>query len=862
MQLRLMTLSACLLLALAGCQRAAQPLDSQTQDNAPTASSAPAARPDTLQDWPTVTSTIQQDAAIEARIKAIMSSMTVRQKVGQMTQPEIKTTTPEDVKTYYLGSVLNGGGSWPSMNKHASVNDWLQLADKYYDASMATDLKTPIPVIWGTDAVHGHSNVHGATIFPHNIGLGAAHDAELVQRIAAATGKAVRATGIDWLFAPAVPVTQNARWGRTYESYAEDPALVREYAAAYTRGLQGNLSDDANAIASVKHFLADGGTEDGKDQGISRMNLHTLINTHGPGYFSAIQAGAQTVMASFNSWIDADSGKDYGKLHGVRELLTDALKTKMGFDGFIVSDWNAIGQLPGCTNANCALAINAGIDMIMVPDDWKAFIDNTVKQVESGQIPMARIDDAVTRILRVKLRAGLFDGKKPSANAHAGKPESLQARELAREAVRKSLVLLKNENSALPLTPGKKILVVGASADSLSNQTGGWTLTWQGTDNSNVDFPNADSLLAGFRAAAGADHVTYSADASNVDATKFDAVIAVLGETPYAEGLGDIAAYDTVSHARRFPQDLAALKAVSGKGKPVVTVLLSGRPLYSNDLINLSDAFVAAWLPGTEGKGVADVLFAGADGKPVHDFSGALSFSWPAVACPGPRASGKDGAKPAFASGYGLRYAKPARVAQLSLDTATRCGEVTTLPIFDRADATGFALHVGDGTDLSALGADVNRSLEWPRNKPLVRVRTVQVNTQQDAKEVTWLGEARLFSRNPSRIDLRALAQANAALVFDMRVVQAPTSKVSLLMGCGPDCEGEFDLTPTLADTATEQKRSIKVPLRCFANAGTKLETVETPFVLAANAPFTAAFANIRIAAGAGKDTDALQCAQ
>jgi beta-glucosidase len=848
-------LVSAVLAAAVGCNRN----DTPPAADDPTPQNAAAQAPE-LADWPRIDSAIKPDPAIETRIKEIMAGMSLRQKVGQMTQSEIKTTTPEDVKTYYLGSVLNGGGSWPGMNKHASVGDWVELADRYYDASLSTDLKTPIPAIWGTDAVHGHSNVYGATIFPHNIGLGAAHDPALVGRIAAATGKAVRATGIDWLFAPAVPAVQDLRWGRTYESYSEDPALVREYATAYTRGLQGTFADDGNAIASVKHFLGDGGTEHGKDQGVTRATLQELINLHGAGYYGAIGAGAQTVMASFNSWVDPATGRDYGKMHGIEPLLTDALKRKMGFDGFIVSDWNAIGQLPGCTNANCPAAINAGIDMVMVPDDWKAFIDNTVKQVEAGEIPMARIDDAVTRILRVKLRAGVFDGKKPSANAFGGKPDAVQDRALAREAVRKSLVLLKNEKQALPLARGKKILVVGSSADSISNQTGGWSLTWQGTENTNADFPNADSLLAGFREAAGEGNLTYSADASGVDVSQFDAVIAVLGETPYAEGLGDIPAYDTVSHSRRFPDDLKTLQAVAGKGKPVVTVLLSGRPVYANDLINLSDAFVAAWLPGTEGKGVADVLFAGTDGKPAHDFTARLSFSWPGVACPGPRAAGKDGAKPQFERGYGLGYAQSASVAPLPLDEAESCGEAGTLPIFDRADAPTFALHVGDGKNVHALGADVNQVLEWPQGEPLVRVRIVQLNTQQDAKEVTWLGPARLFSRNPSRNDLRAMAKADGALVFDMALVQTPKSKVTLGMGCGDGCAGAVDLTPTLAAMKPGEKRTIKVPLQCFIARGAKLEAVEAPFAVEADAPFAAAFANIRVATGEGKEADALKC--
>ena len=850
----------CLLAAAAaiGCKRDAEP-------SPPAPPSANAGTPGTLADWPRVDSAIRPDPAVERRIGDIMAGMTLRQKVGQMTQPEIKTTTPGDVKRYYLGSVLNGGGSWPRMDKRAAVGEWLALADAYYAASMSTDLATPIPVVWGTDAVHGHGNVFGATLFPHNIGLGAARDPALVQRIAAATGKTVRATGIDWLFAPAVPVVQDLRWGRTYESYAEDPALVRAYAAAYTRGLQGTFADDGNAIAGVKHFIGDGGTDHGKDQGVTRATLSTLVNLHGAGYYGAIGAGAQTVMVSFNSWVEPGTGIDHGKMHGNGALLTNALKRKIGFDGFIVSDWNGIGQLPGCSNASCPAAINAGIDMVMVPDDWKAFIDNTVKQVEAGEIPQGRIDDAVARILRVKLRAGLFDGKKPSANTHAGKPGALQDRALAREAVRKSLVLLKNNKRvdgthALPLARGKKILVVGASADSIDNQAGGWSLTWQGTGNTNADFPGADSLLAGFREAAGAGNVAYRADATGVDVSTFDAVIAVLGETPYAEGMGDIAAYDTVSHARRFPADLAALRAVSGKGRPVVAVLLSGRPVYANDLIDLSDAFVAAWLPGTEGKGVADVLFAGADGRPAHDFSGTLPFSWPGVACPGARAAGKGGAKPLFAFGYGLSYAAPGTVGRLALDPATSCGEATVLPVFDRGDAPGFALHVGAGGAIAALGADVNRTLDWPRDKPLLRVRTVQINTQQDAREATWLGKARLFARNPSGNDLRGLAAADGALVFDVAVRRPPASPVALVLGCGGTCTARQDITAALRAAGAGGRRTIKLPLRCFTGRGATLGTVFEPFAVEADAPFAAAFANIRIAAGAGKDADALAC--
>lgn len=601
-------------------------------------------------DWPHVTSAIAKDAKMEAAIARLVKGMTLRQKVAQMTQVEIKTVDPADIKTYQFGSVLNGGGSWPNMDKHASARDWVRMAD-------ALDAQSKIPLLWGTDAVHGHSNVYGATLFPHNIGLGAAHDPELITEIGQATGKAVRATGVNWAFAPTLAVVENERWGRAYEGFSSDPHLVRTYAAAYTRGLQGDFSKPGNVVATAKHFMGDGATDNGVNEGVANVSEADMANIHAQGYYGAIGAGVQTIMASYNSWTDAATGKAYGKMHGDTYLLTDVLKDKIGFDGFVVSDWNAIAQIPGCTVDHCPQAINAGIDMVMVPFDWKKFIDNTVADVQSGAIPQSRIDDAVTRILRVKMRAHLF-GHKPSDNPYAGKASALLARDLGRRAVAESLVLLKNNASALPLKAGAKILVVGKSADNLSNQAGGWSITWQGTGNTNADFPNADSLLTAIKAANTRGSVTYSATGADVDLNQFDAVIAVIGETPYAETAGDLKPGTTLSHSARYPEDLKVLETVSGKGKPVITVFESGRTVYANDLINASDAFVAAWLPGSEGKGVTDVLFG------AKDFHGTLPFAWPAHPCEG---------SAQFPVGYGLSYAKPAATAELTVEQVAEC---------------------------------------------------------------------------------------------------------------------------------------------------------------------------------------------
>ncbi len=842
-----MTLLGASLLACMSCTDKKQP--------EPAAAAATPRDAAELKDWPALKSSFAKDAAVEARVAEILASMTLEQKIGQMVQPEIKAITPAEVRTYYIGSVLNGGGSWPAMNKRAKVEDWVKLADAYYDASMSTDAKIPVPVIWGTDAVHGHSNVYGATIFPHNIGLGAAHDVELIERIAEATGQSTRATGVTWTFAPTVAVAQNARWGRTYESYSSQPELIREYAAAYVKGMQGMLDKDGNVVATAKHFIGDGATDGGKDQGNATVTQSTMINVHGQGYYGAIEAGVQTVMASFNSWNDVAAGKDYGKMHGARDLLTVALKDKMGFDGFVVSDWNGIGQVTGCSDDSCPQAINAGIDMVMVPDKWKTFIANTIAQVKSGEIPQARIDDAVTRILRVKLRARLWEHK-PSASQFAGKPESLVHRDLARRAARESLVLLKNDGATLPLKKGQRVLLVGKSADSISNQTGGWSLTWQGTDNTNADFPNADSIAAGLREQLGDANVVLRDSAEGVDPTSYDVIVAAIGETPYAETNGDIVPSDSMAHSRRHPEDLAVLKAAAATGKPVVTVFLSGRALYANDLINLSNSFVAAWLPGTEGKGVTDVLVAGADGKAAHDFRGKLTFPWPAVACP------KADSTPQFALDSGLRYGDTKTVGKLPEDATASCGDATALGIFKQSDIAPFSLQMAAGNEEKAVGSDMNATQRWPQAKPALQVATVQVNTQQDAKEVTWLAPARFFARNPSKNNLAAMATARGVVQFDVVVKQAPTKPVQFTVGCGANCGASLDLTATFSGDAIGKKQTVKVPLACFGKLGADLTGVDTPFSISADAPFAAAFTNIQVVAGAADGADVVKCAR
>lgn len=607
--------------------------------------------------WPGRQPTGQLDAAAEARIAAIVGGMTLEQKIGQITQPDIRYITPDQVRDYYIGTVLNGGGAWPGMNKHAKVTDWTRLAGQFDHAAMTTDMAVKIPIIWGIDAVHGNNNVVGATIYPHNIGLGAAHDPALVERIGRATAKSVRATGIGWAFAPTLAVVQNQRWGRSYESYSSDPAQVAANGAALVRGLQGTLTGDGDVLASAKHFVGDGGTHLGIDQGENRATARDFVSLHGAGYYTALDADVQTVMISYNSWTMGGT-VPFGKIHGSRALVTGVLKQKLGFDGLVVSDWNAIEQVPGCRKDHCPQAINAGIDVFMVPEDWQAFIANTVADVREGRVPLARIDDAVTRVLRVKFRAGLLD-RPLAAGRYTGDAAALVDRPLAQEAVRKSAVLLKNDGAALPLRPGKRILVVGDAADSYIKQAGGWSITWQGDETDNRDYPVGETMLAGLRRVHGAANVTWSADGSAFAPGRFDAVVAVIGEPPYAEMKGDVLFPKLLSYSDRFPADLALLDRVSGKGVPVVTLLYSGRTQYATDLINRSDAFVAGFLPGTEAGALADLL-AGAGGL---DFTARLSFAWPNTPCP---SGGEPVSESLFARGFGLSYGSLRQTGRLN----------------------------------------------------------------------------------------------------------------------------------------------------------------------------------------------------
>ena len=806
-------LVAVLTLALLGCHG---------QDR-PAATAGAASDP-----WPQVTWPLAADPALEKRITDLMAGMTVEEKVGQLVQGDIASLTPDDVRRYRLGSILAGGNSDPGGRYDASPAEWLALADAFYDASMDTSKGgKAIPLLFGIDAVHGQSNIIGATLFPHNIGLGATRNPELLRQIGGITALETRVTGMEWTFAPTVAVPQDDRWGRSYEGYSESPEVVASYAGAMVEGLQGRVGtpeflDGRHVIASVKHFLGDGGTTDGKDQGDTRISEPDLVRIHAAGYPPAIAAGEQTAMASFNS-VNGE------KMHGHRHYLTDVLKGRMNFGGFVVGDWNGHGQVKGCTTTDCPATINAGLDMAMASDSWKGFYETTLAAVKDGRITPQRLDDAVHRILRVKFRLGLFEAGRPSTRAVGGQFALIGApahRAVARQAVRESLVLLKNQNGVLPLSPKQRILVAGDGANDVGKQAGGWTLNWQGTGTTRKDFPNADSIYEGIarQARAAGGEAVLAVDGRY--AVKPDVAVVVFGEDPYAEFQGD---RPTLAYKPGNETDLALLKRLKADGIPVVAVFLSGRPLWVNREINAADAFVAAWLPGSEGAGIADVLLRGSDGGVQHDFKGKLSFSWPRTATQYANNVGQKDYDPLFAFGFGLTYADNGDLAALPEASGVTGNEGATGVFFARGDAgPGMALRLEQAAGQGLTVTRVPDALPDDR----LKITGVDHLAQEDGRRLAWSGkgEAVAALQSHTALDLQRESNGDLMLLTTLRVDAAPEGEAWLSVGCGVGCSARIAIGPSLAALPQGQWKRVGVPLKCLAKAGAKLDAIDRPW--------------------------------
>ena len=797
--------------------------------------------------WPKVESPVGLDTKMEARITDIMAQMTLRQKVGQIIQADIGSISPNDLKTYPLGSILNGGNSAPDGNNRSAASAWVELADEFYEASKeAYGESFFIPMIWGTDAVHGHNNIPGATVFPHNIGLGATRNPDLLGKIGAITAQEIRVGAQEWTFAPTLAVVRDDRWGRTYEGYSENPEITASYAGELIRGIQGDVGADDwltgdHVIATAKHFLADGGTNQGRDQGDSIETEEEIRDIHGAGYPPALEAGVQSVMASFSSW----QGK---KLTGHKGLLTDVLKGQMGFDGFVVGDWNAHGQLDSCTNTDCPEALHAGLDMFMAPDSWRGLFDTTLKQAESGEINLARLDDAVRRILRVKLRAGLFEAGKPSSRGVAGQYDLLQdpaSKAVARQAVRESLVLLKNDG-VLPLSSDATILVAGDGVDNIGKQSGGWTLSWQGTGNANSDFPGGSSMLDGIKRhmKSGSGKVI-QADAQGVYVGTPTVAVVVFGEDPYAEFKGDI---DTLAYKPGDDSDLDLLKKYQADGIPTVAVFLSGRPMWMNREINASNAFVAAWLPGSEGGYAMDVLFGADDAGAPVDFKGTLSYSWPRTAIQTPLNYDDENYDPLFAYGFGLTYAKNGKLAALPEDAGVELSQKNESEFFKAGKAVfPWDMIVGDASGKFTVKTS---QAESPGGN--VKIISADDGVQENIRTLEFKDAGR-FEIRGTPIDLRRQNTGDMALYLRIRPeAGADNASVRLGLDCGESCTVDNALSSVLQATKLGEWTEVSVKLSCMG-AASSMEYVRSPVVIETDGEAKFSLSDIRLVANEGQ---------
>ncbi|MEQ3746249.1 MAG: glycoside hydrolase family 3 N-terminal domain-containing protein [Henriciella sp.] len=781
------------------------------------------------ENWPVV-ETQPLDPAVEAQIDAIMAAMTLEQKVGQVIQADSGSVTPKEVKEYRLGSVLSGGNSAPGPEPYADAQTWLDAADAYFEASVDPEgVELALPIIWGIDAVHGHANLTGAVVFPHNIGLGAANNPDLIEEIYKATARELRVSGHDWTFAPTLAVPQDDRWGRTYEGFSESPDLVASYGGRIVYGLQGRIGDDdflgeERVLTSAKHFVGDGGTKDGVDQGDAQISEAELRDIHAAGYVTAIAAEAQTVMASFSAW----NGE---RMHGQKELLTDVLKGRMNFHGFVIGDWNGHALIPGCTATDCPESLIAGVDMYMAPDSWKGLWESTHKHAKSGRIPMDRLDEAVRRILRVKINAGLFDSPvKPSDRPLAGDLSILASpehRAIARQSVRESLVLLKNTDSLLPLDPSKRIMVVGDGADSITKVAGGWTLSWQGGGYSNDKFPNGETVLSGLQDVVDAAGGELIFDADGTSDAEADVVIAIYGENPYAEFQGDVANVDFVPNG--FDPEL--LNTYQDKGMKTVSVFLSGRPLWTNPEINASDAFVAAWLPGSEGAGIADMLF---QTDPSYDFTGRLSYSWPKRADQSVLNVNVEPYDPLFPFGYGLSFGDDGNLDVLSEESGLSGQSSAGKGVFFSKGAlmAPWAI-IKYGSPATALPVETAGQSVTAYDKA----------AQEDSLRVEFrTGEEDFIIASNYPVDMSRESNGAMELVFDAILLEGD-AQVDVGMGC----EGGSDCDAFVPVTLSADWSKVRLSMSCFADQGVKMEYLMKALIISGDAGQALGVSNVRL---------------
>ena len=779
-------------------------------------------------DWSNVNSCKTYE--VPGFIDELINKMTLEQKVGQIIMPDIDEVSPDEAKEYHLGTFLNGGGKFPNKNKNSSVSDWKNLSKDFYEASTYVD-GVMVPILWGTDAVHGHNNVIGATIFPHNIGLGSTMNTDLVKVIGGVVAKELLSTGIPWTFAPTIAVPQNDLWGRTYEGYSEDPNLVAIMGEAMILGLQGEgdeFLDNNHVLATAKHFLGDGGTDGGIDQGNTILSEEDFKNIHGTPYFNAINACIQTVMASFNSWNGT-------KMHGNKYLLSSILRDEMGFNGLVVGDWNGHSQIPGCSNESCPESFNAGVDIFMVPDDWKLLYKNTLDQVNLGLITKERLDDAVRNILQVKHLLGMFDERKPHLYPH-NFIGSQEHKEIARQAVRESIVLLKNNSNTLPVKSGKHILVVGEASRQIKNQMGGWTISWQGRDVVNKDFPNTlsiyDSLKS--RAESVGSTIEYSVDSSYTK--KPDLVIFVYGEEPYAEGDGDRKSLFFINQDKNFKSYMENIKS---KGISTASLFLSGRPLIINKELNLSDAFVQLWLPGSAVEGISDVIFTKKDDLVNHDFKGKLSFSWPKKSSQLKLNYGDEIYDPLFSFGYGLTYKDNLHIEEIAIeDSNSRFDEITIFlgsayPSYH--EVVSYFDPLKNKEIYEGVSADIFSNI-----KSGIKLSKFDFKKQDDAKNINFGDRNINKTWNISSGATEDISyMKNGSIQLIIRVNNLAKEGLYLNFSCNKDkdqlvsskstkCFKGFEISEKFSEVNLNKWQTVNIPIHCLGGDDFELSSIST----------------------------------
>ncbi len=766
--------------------------------------------------------------ALETRVGDLLDRMTLAEKIGQMAQ----VNGHEGSVSEELRAAVAGGRVGAILNEvHLPTANELQRI-------AVEESRLGIPLLMGRDVIHGFR-----TILPIPLGQAASFNPELARQGARMAAQEAAAAGINWSFAPMLDITRDPRWGRVAETFGEDPYLFSRFAEAMVRGLQGDdLARPGSIAACAKHFAGYGASESGRDYNTTNIPEIELRNLHLPTFRAALDAGAATFMSSFSALNGVPASAN-------RFLLRQVLREEWGFDGFVVSDWNGFKQVADCRQEACQLSINAGVDMLMIPDDWQEVIGDLVSLVEDGQIPMSRIDDAVTRILRVKARAGLLDPAKPSVRPDADPAVVGCAahREIARRAVRQSLVMLKNRGGILPLDPSLHVLVAGDGADDIGKQSGGWTLTWQGTENENGDFPGASSIYDGISAAVAnaGGRATLSPDGGWSE--RPDVAVVVFGEDPYAEGQGDRA---HLSFSALYPEGLALLRKLKSEGIPVVSVFLTGRPLWVNPELNASDAFVVAWLPGSEGVGVSDVLFRTVGGEIAYDFTGRLAFSWPRSSLQATVNRNDPEYDPLFPYGFGLGAADVDTLSDelIEEDEAPSPAGDESIGILTGRVVPPFEFYIGDS---QAWKVPVRgRSSRSPTGA--VTVTNVDHYSQEDARRISWDGSggAQVYFQRSAGQDLSSHASRGARLRCKLRVDVRPQGRVELRMDSGYPQSASIDITDMLHELPLGSWEDVAFEMSAFADGTDNLCSVDTPWLIWTDGLLGLSVSNLRIDPG------------